>query len=151
MMRPFQKAVCCDAQISGQPRIILLASGPTLLSFRADSGEFLSELTVGDNTSNDVNQVGDYDQSETAQQPPAKKRKLLSRESVGSDASSAEILIENGKNEKPRKKKELDLPSVTNLHASKNGRYVIATTGEDKSLRVLELSKDGRLNTLNEW
>jgi tRNA (guanine-N(7)-)-methyltransferase subunit TRM82 len=150
MMRPFQKAVCCDAQTSGQPRIILLASGPTVFSFHGDSGEFLSEWTVGDNPNHEVNQVEDYDQSETAKQPSAKKRKLSSQEIVGSDASSAEIFIENGKNEKPRKKKELELPSVTNLLASKDGRHVIATTGEDKSLRVLELSKDGRLTTLNE-
>ncbi|MCJ1283735.1 tRNA (guanine-N(7)-)-methyltransferase non-catalytic subunit trm82 [Xylographa opegraphella] len=68
-----------------------------------------------------------------------------------SDSTSAEIVIDND-NKKPRKRKANITPvsAVTNIMVNSTGKYIVAVTGEDKCIRVLELLVDNTLLQISE-
>ena len=156
MLPPFQKILYCRSQNTADAGVILLASGPSIYAFRAAGGKILSEWSVGNVSEHQHNQGKAEIPSDEAEDqsggPPAKKRKVK-KDGNATDASSdnTEIFTENGKDTKHPPKKKLNLlPSISHLQSSRDGQRVIVATGEDKAIRVLELSEDGRLSALSE-
>ncbi len=83
--------------------------------------------------------------------PPAKKRKLSSEPEVKERGNSTpkdpepETKVGKKKEKQPKQNNRsiavnsgLQAPAVIALAATKDGRHVIAVTGEDKSIRVFE-------------
>lgn len=153
MATPFQRLLFCSKKGQRQLNIILAASGPSIRSFNASNGVFLSKWSHLDPTrSLKVSNGHDEDLSPggEVEEPPEKRRKFSpSREP--SEAPSAEIIVESP-NSKRRKPKPLvqHVPFVTSLCSSNDGRHVVAVTGEDKCIRVLRLLPDGSLTQLSE-
>lgn len=79
---------------------------------------------------------------------PVKRRKLSNFE----DCKVATI----SKPEKKRKKNNhdaiysIDTPNISVFTASANGKFLVLVTGEDKSIRVLEIIETGQSITLNQ-
>ena len=87
-----------------------------------------------DNDSNEVN-------GDNGSLPPSKRQK---RAPELSESSSAEIVVEKTESAPPPH------PPVVRLAATRNGEYVVAVTGEDKCIRVLQMSANGSLTQLSE-
>ncbi|EKD17319.1 WD repeat domain-containing protein [Drepanopeziza brunnea f. sp. 'multigermtubi' MB_m1] len=89
--------------------------------------------------------------------PPAKKRKLSDEPEPNEDPDKKSEQ-KSGKNEKKAKPNSrsaavssgLEAPAVIALAATKDGRHVIAVTGEDKSIRVFESTDEGGVQKLNQ-
>ncbi|KAI1006191.1 tRNA (guanine-N(7)-)-methyltransferase non-catalytic subunit [Podosphaera aphanis] len=80
--------------------------------------------------------------------PPIKKRKILASENSGEDLTSkkSEVVESNKQTDHPSK----EIPAISSLAATKNGKFVVAVTGEDKSIRVLGVVHDNQVCKLIE-
>lgn len=81
-----------------------------------------------------------------ASSPPAKKRKL----SASDPTPVPKEVKKKQNNRSDAVASGLEAPAVTALTAAKGGRHVIAVTGEDKSIRVFENSKEDGVNRLKQ-
>lgn len=80
-------------------------------------------------------------------EPPSKKRRLSS-ETADAPEQSVKKQKHNGNKKKGPK---LEKPaSVACLTSTRDGQHVIAVTGEDKTVRVLEHDGSGNLSLLSE-
>lgn len=131
--------------------ILFAATGPYIQSLSIDRGVVLSLWPRDDvdDSSDDEQQNGDSDR-------PIKRLKLnrstpatLGREGSELSDASIEIVAEGKKRQKGERRRpkipDTTLPNVSHLAATSDGRSVIAITAEDKSVRVLTVSKNGRL------
>ncbi|KAL6715937.1 tRNA (guanine-N(7)-)-methyltransferase non-catalytic subunit trm82 [Lecanora helva] len=139
--------------------VVVAASGPSLHTFNTDNGDYISTWPPSqiDKTSSLVEPGHKTNGAELLgpnaddgySDIPRKRRKLSSaREDSG---SSAEIVVQN-EDEIPKTcvLKQGSYASVIKLASDLTGRYVIAVTGEDKTIRVFELSKDGKLSQFSQ-
>ena len=153
MLTPFQRLLYCSRQGSRRLNVLLAASGPTIRLFNALDGMFISkwshlEPTETKQAARDRS-PGSHD-DKGSEGPPGKRRKL-SNDSAPSEASSVEVVVDNGgKKRRKSKRKDFLIPSVTSLTVTSDGKHVIAVTGEDKSLRVLELLDNGVLKQISQ-
>ncbi|CCU76146.1 tRNA methyltransferase [Blumeria hordei DH14] len=78
--------------------------------------------------------------------PPAKKRKLaLNRDEAADDTSS---LDKDGSKTSSADVQEKETPAITIMASTRNGSYVAAVTGEDKTIRVLEIVQENQVKRL---
>ena len=159
MLHPFQCLAYCFRPDAASNEILVAASGAYIHTFNVKKGNRLSTWpgTREDHTFLPTNTdqkpegkpslaSGDDNDSSTR---PLKRRKLSSaREDSG---SSAEIVVEHESQnaESSSSAQPLNAP-IIKLLSDNSGQYVIAVTGEDKAIRVFELSTDGVLNPFSE-
>ncbi|PVH88513.1 hypothetical protein DL98DRAFT_648623 [Cadophora sp. DSE1049] len=163
---PYQCMVACG-------NILAAARGSSIDSFNLENGSLLSTWTCpasqdtidkekpstikGQKKAETPNSVTTAEADIQAEDgPPAKKRKLSS-ENVEAKVEELSTSTSNNKQEqqdgKKKKQKQnnrseavasgLQAPAVIALAATKDGRHVIAVTGEDKSIRVFESIEEG--------
>ncbi|KAL2834058.1 hypothetical protein BJY01DRAFT_224607 [Aspergillus pseudoustus] len=112
---------------AGSSRDVLVASaGAKLYSYAAESGQRLSVWPQDGADSSTTNEAGS---SPGTEGPPEKKRKV--------DPS------EKKENAAPEKKKPSAWSHIPILSSTSDGEYVVALTGEDKSIRVFQIEEDG--------
>jgi len=83
--------------------------------------------------------------SEQGSRPPSKRQKISSTNDHY-DSSSAEIIVENTNDSSP----QVSNPIVIKLAGTRNGRKVVAVTGDDKCIRTFDLSDSGILEQRSE-
>ena len=140
MPHPFQCLLYCFRIPSS--RLLVTAAGSYLRTFDIDRGVHLCTWP-----SNGKHEYLDTKLSKAplhhdeAPDSPAKRVKLsLER----SESSSAEIVVDE------TEVIEAPNPPILKLAATSNGQYVVAISGEDKCIRVFELSAGGILNLYSE-
>ncbi|MCJ1328878.1 tRNA (guanine-N(7)-)-methyltransferase non-catalytic subunit trm82 [Thelotrema lepadinum] len=158
MLTPIQRLLYCSRQGSGRLNVLLAASGPSIRTFNAD-GICISKWShlepnkdikgTRDRSPGSHEGKESYEEKDSEALPG--KRRRLSDAGNASEASSVEVVVENGRKKRRKsKRKDLLIPSVVNLTATSDGKHVVAVTGEDKSLRVLELLENGVLNQISQ-
>lgn len=135
MLSPFQCLLHCEFLSQRSTRFLLAASGPRLLSFDIATGELKSTWSTRRETLN----------QEEDERPMKRLRSLESQQS--SRSSSAEIVIQESSRPKVKRKEQiLDKPNIVKLAKTADSKYVVAVTGEDKSIRVFKISEEGILS-----
>lgn len=148
MPAPFLRLLLTPSWGPKNLKVVLAASGPALFCFNFADGSLLSRWSHLSPTVRSE-PVDDSDGAER----PSKRRRLSAdgEEEDGSDAQSPIVVVNDANAQKPRRKKKKapPLPSVIKLTASSDGRHVVVVTGEDKTIRVLEML-DGQLSQISE-
>ncbi|CZT47976.1 related to tRNA (guanine-N(7)-)-methyltransferase subunit trm82 [Rhynchosporium secalis] len=159
---PYQCMVTCG-------NVLVAARGSNIDSFNLENGSLLSTWTcpASQETQKQKPVVTETQKKEETPDisipvegenleengPPAKKRKL-STESAEVKIDETPIPKTNQKQQEGKKKQKqnsrsvpvasgLQAPAVIALASTKDGKHVIAVTGEDKSIRVFESIEDG--------
>lgn len=155
---PFQK-LCCISQ-SGDIHLLLVATGPHILSLDLKNGGILAKWPNDDAQSAERQSLGELENGIMDDDPPAKrskpnpsKRQQDEQEEDSGDSSiSVEFVSERAKGQRRKKKKTVKsvLPNVSHIIATLDGLRVVATTAEDKCIRVFELDSSGQLTLLSE-
>ncbi|KAF7509524.1 hypothetical protein GJ744_007924 [Endocarpon pusillum] len=155
---PFQK-LCCISQ-SGDIHLLLVATGPHILSLDLKNGGILSRWPNDAVQSAERRSLEELGNGIMDDDPPAKRRKpnLSKRqqdeqEDESRDSStSVEFVSERAKGQRRKKKETVKavLPNVSHIIATLDGLRVVATTAEDKCIRVFELDSSGQLTLLSE-
>jgi tRNA (guanine-N(7)-)-methyltransferase subunit TRM82 len=159
MLHTYQCLLYCPRPDQPDAATILAASGPCIHTFSVLNGNHLSSWPPyqdsEQNVQDSITRVNtDTEQSatgvgEATAGPPQKRRKLSSaREDSG---SSAEIVVGNDSKDDGGSdtKRYLSLP-IANLACTATGHHIVAVTGEDKCIRVFELTAHGILRQLSE-
>ena len=153
MILPFHRILYCDRKESSS--LIIAASGDCIHSFSALTGTLLSSWSQNRGSFSPIQQprtqaAGSADFWAASSERPVKRRRLSGSAEV-SDSTSAEIVIDND-NKKPRRQKPKiePVPAVTNIMVNSTGKHIIAVTGEDKCIRVLEVLADNTLLQISE-
>ena len=152
----FQCLLYCHQKEPTSSGFLVAALGSTLFVFGTgewNSGKVLSQCALGvqsqsqdDGVKTDAptaqSATDEVEPKDTNGEPPAKRLKT-EVSSIASESSSTEIVVEN----------DLEIQNsfanaIIKLAATSDGRHVIAVTGEDKRIRVLELSASG---ILRQW
>jgi tRNA (guanine-N(7)-)-methyltransferase subunit TRM82 len=153
MAHPFQRLSYSPPNSSRSQGVIFAASGPKILSFSALDGSFLSEWSAFPQSTS-LKRASNEDQEHIVDNQSAHSRsskKRLKLFSGSSHDTSLEVIIDNGgKKPKPKTPKAVLLPSVIRLCGTSDGEHIIALTGEDKCVRVFNVSHDGSLTQLSE-
>ena len=150
MITPFQRLLYCSARGARKADFILAASGPTIRSFNIEDGSLVFSWSHLAPSASKKATSKEHANGEDSNEPPEKRRKLSSDE-VESETPSTEIVVEGQSQRRRRPKRKAPLvPSIISLCSTSDGNHVVAVTGEDKCLRVLELLHDGRLNQLSQ-
>jgi len=159
MLHPYQCLLYCSGFDQSEGGILVAASGPYIHTFSADNGSHISTWPP-------IRATKQYDERATKAPPistdqlvvendnaaferPQKRRRLSSvREDSG---SSAEIVVGGGsKDVEGLETKQSSSPPVVNLACTSTGQRVVAVTGEDKCIRVFELTAGGIISQLSE-
>ena len=140
--------------------MLIAASGPQLDSFSLEDGALLSSWRCPFSTGQEHRDARedvavaptDFTQNSGSSveivpnaAPPAKKRKLSNGEEVVADSNGQSK--KKVSNRPPVKK---SAPCVISLAATSTGSYIVAVTGEDKTVRVFKHKGDGKLDQLSE-
>lgn len=136
---PFQCLRCVKRQAEGQQDLLVATAGRNLYSYAAASGQRLDVWPKGldTNTGSASGGVSTAD----GQAPPEKKRKLsLASEQQGEQKSGQK---------KNTGSKPPAWTTIPILAVSHDCKYVVAVTGEDKCIRVFDLSEDGKFQQLS--
>ena len=150
MLTPFQRLLYCSQQSSTHLNVLLAASGPSIRVFAAEDGTFISKWSHVETPEGEKNPRDRSPGSHDAKEPPLKKKKLSGGDDAASD-TSVEVVVEDGsKRRRKPKRKPFSIPSVVLLIATTDGKYIVAVTGEDKTIRVLELLGNGTLKQLSQ-
>lgn len=154
---PFQKLCCIN--LSGDIHLLLAATGPHILSLDLKNGGILSKWPNDGLQSAKKQSLGESRNGLMDDDPPAKRRKpnTSDRQQDGQEddsrgsSISVEFVSERAKGQR-RKKKIMKsvLPNVSHIIATRDGCHVVATTAEDKCIRVFELNSSGQLKLLSE-
>ena len=139
MLTPFQKLLYNGF---GSRKVLVAASGPCLRTFDYSSGHIISRWSYLDLDAPAGNKSSDLHDEDDA--PPRKKHKIDSGNA--SDSGSTEILIENGSGRQKPRRNGFAAPCITHLTATADGRHVVIISGEDKAIRVLEMTEEGGLH-----
>lgn len=138
MLFPFQSLLHCEILSRQSARFLLAASGPRLLSFDIATGELKSSWSSR-------RELGNVDVDE---RPLKRLRRSDSQQS--SRSSSAEIVVQEFKGSKSRRKEQpLNEPNILKLAKTADNGHIVAVTGEDKCIRVFRFSHDGILSHLS--
>ena len=159
MPHPYQCLLYCSRPGQAEAGILVASSGPYIHTFNVHNGTYLSTWPLGQEIGKSSKDDATAElgseltaKTETHQedsQGPRKRRKLSPpRDDSG---SSTEIVVNGGDADaqNPRLKPAIS-PPVIKLAGTSNGHHVVAVTGEDKCIRVFELSEDGFLIQLSE-
>jgi len=153
MPHPFQCLFYCPNAGGGSSQILLAASGSHIHTFDVSKGVLLSTwsscVESEGSSDNKVEPQSGTTASvageERGSQPPRKRQRLTpSNEDV--DSSSAEIVVDS----KISRGRAASNPPIVKVSITGNGQYIVAVTGEDKCIRVLELSANGLLRQYSE-
>ncbi len=158
MRHPFQCLLHCaqtDESTQVKSSILVAASGPYIHTFDVSHGSFLStwpsrhssgspSQSNGGSTSKPQNAALNT-LSEQGSRPRSKRQKISSTNDHY-DSSSAEIIVENANDSIP----QMSDPVVIKLAGTRNGRNVVAVTGDDKCIRTFDLSDSGILEQRSE-
>ena len=153
MILPFHCVLYCDRK--GSSSIIIAASGDCIYSFSASTGTLLSSWSQNKASFSAVQRAQNHaaesaDSGATSNERPVKRRRLSGSADV-SDSTSAEIVIDNdSKKLRRRKPKIAPVPFVTSIMVNSTGKHIVAVTGEDKCIRVLEVLADSTLLQISE-
>ena len=159
MQHPYQCLLYCSRSDHNEAGVLVAASGPYIHTFSAQHGTHLStwpsnqdfkqstQKAKGTEAGSEL--IEDQSSSHEDSHRPQKRRKLSPpRDDSG---SSAEIVVNGGNaNGQNSNLKQASNPPVIKLAGTSTGQYVVAVTGEDKCLRVFELSENGCLKPLSE-
>ncbi|KAI4858812.1 hypothetical protein F4820DRAFT_441623 [Hypoxylon rubiginosum] len=163
MSVPFQ----CLCRL-GQSSILCAAKGTSIHTFGLGAGSshlssWTHPLTKQDGTSDPqaTSQDGNLNEQDS-EQPPSKKRRLNSDEKPNEEGKAnqgetgAVEAPESGNGKKKNKKQKpesraqpSELPFVILLRATEDGSHLVAVTGQDKTLWVLEHDGNGVLKELS--
>lgn len=149
-MANFQHPYQClrSTRSSGSiPELLVTSAGPHLYIYNAANGERLDiwPPTSPDSTNDPASETAE---PSSDQGPPGKRRKLSGDDNPDAQAgqvnpqSQKKLLHSNAHGKLPWS----EIPIVT---TTSDGNYVVATTLEDKTVRVFQLSHDGKLQELN--
>lgn len=130
----------------GASDILVASAGPQLYTYNATTGEriYAWPSTNLDSTKNPTSEAAEH----SSEQGPPEKRVKLSTEET-SDANADQVNQESQKQQsKSTSNSKLPWSEIPILTATSDGKYVIAATLEDKTVRVFELGQDGRLQEL---
>ena len=155
---PFQKLYYISQ--SGNIHLLLVATGPNILSLDLKNGGILSKWPNDAVQSAERQSLEESGNGVMDDDPPAKRRKPNpsnwqqdEQEDDSRDSSiSVEFVSERAKGQRRKKKKTVKpvLPNVSHIIATLDGFHVVATTAEDKCIRVFELDSSGQLRLLSE-
>lgn len=136
----------------------MAASGPYIHTFSAHHGSRISTWPtmraseqVDDGAMKQPSFSTGHSVSETddaAFERPQKRRRLSStREDSG---SSAEIVVQSeSRDVGGLESKQSSSPRIVSLACTSTGQYIVAVTGEDKCIRVFELTAGGTIKQLS--
>lgn len=155
MPHPYQCLLYCYRPEDSVSQILIAASGAYIHAFDVSSGQHLScwPPTNGPVTSNHkqatpvfINEESDlnHDDNDSSQQP-SKRRKTSLPAVISTESSSAEIVVEGSDD-----REDFHSNPVIKLAATSKGRHLVAVTGEDKCMRVFELTGMGTMHQLSE-
>ena len=160
MFHPYQCLHYCQQASQPETGILVGASGCYIHTFSAQSGRYLStwpssgkyaqSRSIGEKNETD-SETPDLmiDTQDDSERPPKRQKRSLARDESGS--SSAEIVVaedsDDGEWSSPEQPPRTPIIKLT---GTSNGQQVIATTGEDKCIRVFNLAADGTLTQLSE-
>ncbi|KAJ5586761.1 tRNA (guanine-N(7)-)-methyltransferase non-catalytic subunit trm82 [Penicillium hispanicum] len=129
--QPFQCLEPVKRQTSGLSDLLVASAGPYIYSYVVADGQRLDRWPQNvDSSSGPASGTAPTSESEA---PPEKRRKLSS-ETQDQNVTSAKA------------------PTWSNISivvTSSDGKYVVVMTSEDKSVRVLELSNEGKFTELS--
>ncbi len=155
MAHPYQCLIYCHRPEESVSQVLVAASGSYLHVLNVLNGENLSSWTPGSGlrpsppNNEAVGFVATKKQTEEdandGSQPSPKRRKLSPGPIISTESSSTEILVDNGDSAR-----DLHYNPITKLAATSDGHHIVAVTGEDKCLRVFELSRDGKIKQISE-
>ena len=153
MKQVFQCLLRCRSSTHSRPSVLLAASGPLIHSFNIKDGSYLSTWPTYDAEGKPLTLegsaacTGDFE-TEDADRPLKRRKTSLSREV--SSSASAEILVENPDETEASKELHVSNSDVTKIISTSNNEYVIAVTGEDKTIRLFQLLELGSLRQISE-
>ena len=160
MWHPYQCLYYCQQASQSGAGILVGASGCYIHTFSAQNGKHLStwpsfgkyvqSRSIGENNRIDsevpgrrITLQGDSERS------PKRQKMSLARDESGS--SSAEIVVAGDSDDGERSSPEQPPRTpIVKLAGTSNGQQIVATTGEDKCIRVFNLAADGTLTQLSE-
>ena len=160
MLHPYQCLYYCQQASQSETGILVGASGCYIHTFSAQNGRYLStwpssgrytqsrSISEKNKTDSEIPdpEITLQDESE---RPPKRQKMSLARDESGS--SSAEIVVagesDDGAWSSPEQPPRTP---IIKLAGTSNGQQVVATTGEDKCIRVFNLAADGTLTQLSE-
>ena len=157
MLPLYQCLLYCSRSDSSNRDILIAASGSYIQTFNASDGVHLSTWPPGRSrgtspqTRTDPktfvhHRSGPSADSEISQRPQ-KRRKLSST----SSRSSTEIIVEDGPRDTGCSGMDhLSKNWITKLACDASGQHLVTVTGEDKTLRVYDLSVGGVLSLFSE-
>lgn len=124
-----------NRQSQGLSDLLVLSAGRHLYTYSVANGQRLDSWPKNvDGSEPDATTAW----TSEAQSPPGKRRKLSSP-STGLKGEKAESI----------KRATQAWTSIPLMVVSADGKYVIALTAEDKTIRVLEIGTDGQLKELS--
>ncbi|KAL4967461.1 putative tRNA methyltransferase [Aspergillus stella-maris] len=146
-MTSFNHPLQCIQLVCGKnstSRNILVASaGSKLYSYSAESGQRLS-VWPQDGAEASSADYGASASNEDIEGPPEKKRKV-------DPSEESETKIKNGTTVAAvTANKNAPWTSIPILTFTADGAYLVALTGEDKTIRVFQIQEDGSFNQLSE-
>ena len=153
MPQPFQCLLYCPSASARRRNVLLAASGPFIYSFGIQDGLLLSIWPIpdleGTPVALDESLACAGEPGVTDAERSAKRRRVsLSREV--SSSTSAEIVVETPHVTKSSRELQVSSSEVNKMICTSSGEYVVAVTGEDKTIRVFELRRDGSLMQTSE-
>lgn len=135
---PFQGLRYVKRQAQGQQDLLVATAGRNLYSYAAISGQRL-DVWPRDVDTNIESASGDSPTAD-GQAPPEKKRKLSPASEKKTEESSGQKMSIGSK---PA------WSTIPILAVSHDSKYIVAVTGEDKSIRVFDLGEDGKFQQLS--
>lgn len=133
---PFQCLQFIERQSAGSQDLLIASAGPNVYSYVAGNGQRRAIWPQDVKSDNKENPKVEPD-STSESQPPEKRRKVLP---VGNEESE---------DSKSTTQVQITWSTVPILVPSSDGKYVVALTGEDKTIRVMEVEEDGTLQQLS--
>ncbi|KAL2802669.1 hypothetical protein BJX63DRAFT_437661 [Aspergillus granulosus] len=129
---PIQGLQFVKRKTGGSRDVLVASAGAKLYSYAAESGQRLSVWPQDGADSSTANDAGSNPETEG---PPEKKRKVDP--------------LEKKESAVPEKKKPAAWSHIPILTSTPDGEYVVALTGEDKSIRVFQIEEDGAFQELS--
>ncbi|KAL9617872.1 MAG: hypothetical protein Q9160_007360 [Pyrenula sp. 1 TL-2023] len=152
---PFQRIVHSGNAVDGND-FLVAAAGPHIFVLNFKDGAVLSRWPYNDKLSGNGGSLSSDEIARPSNgEPPEKRRKISkSQEDGASSESSTSVEIETervkGQRRKPKPKPKSNLPNVSHLLTTSDGRHTVAITAEDKCIRVFEIGGRGTLTALSE-
>lgn len=151
MPHPFQCLLYRSVSAKNDPKVLIAASASCIYSFNVLDGTLISSCpplegekkSYGkDSLSQDSDNANVVQRDYPESQLPRKRRRR-SNSQDDAESSSAEIVVDSESKVEKR-------ATIIKLSITHDGKYVIAITGEDKCIKVFELTRCGMLRPYSE-